>query len=1033
MAFFRFFAERNLLAYVITLLIILLGLSSLATIKRDSFPSVEFGELLITTTYPGASPEDVELMVTNEIEQELKQVTGIKRYTSWSMENASTVYIVVDPDVSDEEKVVRDIREAVSRVTDFPSEVTESPLVTELTTASFPMMEVGLAGDLPYDELRALARRFEKKLENIDGVSRVERFGYRAREVRVEVDPDALQQKEVSLAEVVGAIQARNVRATGGDFESYTSEKNIVTLAQFRDPQEVGDVIVRTTFDGPSIKVRDLARINDDFEEETVASRVGGEEAISFIAFKSESADIIRTADRIRALVEKESALLPEGVQLILSSDESKYVRDRFSIVLNNGLIGLAAVIIVLALFLNLRVAFWVALGIPVSILGTIFMLPMFGVFLDSITLTAMVLVLGIIVDDAIIISESIYRHSEMGKSPTEAAVDGLREVFKPVITTILTTFIAFAPLFFMPGMLGKFVYVIPLVITLALIVSMLESTCALPAHLAGGMKPNGGVSRKQRYSDAWRHGYQRLLTRLLRWRYLWVLAFCAGLAGALEYAYKYMDFVLFPSSTAERFIIMVETPLGSSLLATSDVMREVEKVLDEMDGHELSSYVTRIGTYGDIGSSVRENNGAAWVYLTPYASRERSADQIVDELRAKVDQIDGVDRAFFQIDTGGPPVGLPITVRVVGSDDAQRQRLADDVYRFLEGFDGAQDLNRDDKHGKEQVEIKFDYEQLARVGISVADVARNVRIAYGGEVVTSVRYGEEDVDFRVIFNEHVRKNPASLGELTLPNRNGHLTPLRHVAKFVSAPGPAVFTHYKGDRSITITGDINKDVTTALKVSRAVQAAFDVERDYPGMSLVIGGEAEESQQSVNELMVIMGIAVVGIYLLLVLLFNSVFQPLMVMTAIPFGLVGVIIGFNIHDESLGFLAMIGIVGLAGVVVNDSLVLVAHINELRKKHPDMNLREIVAQGTANRLRAVVLTTVSTVAGLMPLAYGIGGADPYMGPMALALAWGLLFATPLTLLLIPCLYLVGQDISGGCRRMMVAVMPKRALGTK
>lgn len=1027
MAFFKFFAERNLLAYVITLVIILLGLSSLATIKRDSFPSVDFGEVLITTSYPGASPEDVELMVTNEIEKELKQVSGIDRYQSWSMENASTIHVLVDPDVDDEEKVVRDIREAVSRVTDLPDEVTVSPLVTEITTASLPMMEVGLAGDLPYAELRELARRFEKKLENVDGVSKVERFGYRAREVRVEVNPDALEQKEVSLAEVVAAIQARNIRATGGGFESYTSEKNIVTLAQFRDPQEVGDVIVRTTFDGPVVRVRDLAIVRDEFEEEIVASRVGGEEAISFVAFKSESADIIRTATAIRALVEKEREFLPEGVELLLTSDESKYVKDRFSIVLNNGLIGLAAVIIVLAFFLNLRVAFWVALGIPVAILGTIFMLPMFGVFLDSITLTAMVLVLGIIVDDAIIISESIYRHYESGKSATEAAVDGLREVFKPVVTTILTTFVAFAPLFFMPGMLGKFVYVIPLVITLALIVSMIESTCALPAHLAAGMKPHTKATRRQRYSDAFRYSYQKLLTRLLRWRYLWVLAFCAVLAGAVGYAYKYMDFVLFPSSTAERFIIMVETPVGSSLKATSDVMREVEHVLEQLGDHELYSHVSRIGTFGDVGSSVKENNGAVWVYLTPYASRERSADEIVEELRQNVNQIEGVERVHFQIDTGGPPVGRPITVRVVGSDDDMRTRLTDDVHQFLADFDGAKDLNRDDKQGKEQVEIKFDYQQLARVGISVADVARNVRIAYDGEVVTSVRYGDEDVDFRVIFDEGVRKDPASLAELTLPNRNGHLTPLKQVASFVSAPGPATFTHYNGDRSITITGDIDDEVTTALKVSQAVQEAFDVERDYPGISLVIGGEAEESQKSIHELLIIMGIAVVGIYVLLVLLFNSVWQPLMVMTAIPFGLMGVIIGFSVHDMSLGFLAMIGIVGLAGVVVNDSLVLVAHINELRKQQPEVVLREIVALGTANRLRAVLLTTVSTVAGLMPLAYGIGGVDPYMGPMALALTWGLLFATPLTLLLIPCLYLVGQDISCACRRVWGAVLPK------
>ncbi len=1024
MGFFRFFAERGLLAYVITIVIVLLGLSSLATIKRDAFPSVEFGELLITTTYPGASPEDVELSVTNKIEDEIKEVTGIKRYMSWSMENVSSIHLVIEPDVKDEEKVIREIREAVSRVTDLPPEVSESPLVTELSTSSFPMIEIGLASDgMPYAELRELARRFEKKLENVTGVSSVERFGYRAREVKIELLPDAMEAKEVSLGEVVRAIQQRNIRATGGSFESYTSEKSIVTLAQFRAPEEVGDVIVRTTFDGPLVRVKDLAIIKDEFEEENIQSRVNGQRAISFIAFKSDAADIVRTVDAIKAMVEHEKQFMPAGVEIMLSNDESKYVKDRLSIVFNNGLLGLAMVMIVLAVFLNTRVAFWVSLGIPVAILGTIFLLPLFDTFLDSITMTAMVLVLGIIVDDAIIISESIYRKYEKGLPPVEAAVQGVREVFKPVLTTILTTFVAFAPMLFMPGMLGKFVYVIPLVVTLALIVSLIESTMALPAHLIGGMKHSRKASRRQRGFDKARHIYQGFLDKLLRFRYVLVLLFISALGGSVFYAWKYMDFVLFPSSTAERFLVMIETPVGTSLQATSDVTREVEKIVMDLGDGELDSFVTRIGTYGDIGSSERENNAAVFVGLTPYADRERSADEIVEVLRQQTDRLEGVERIFYMIDSGGPPVGRPITMRVVGVDDLQRQRLADDIEAFLIDLEGAKDLDRDDKAGKQQVEIKFDYARLARVGISVADVARNVRIAYDGEVVTSVRYGDEDVDFRVIFSEAVRKSPASLAGLSLPNRSGHLTPLKQVAKFVSAPGPANFTHYKGDRAITITGDIDKEITTPLRVSEAVLAAFDLENDYPGVSLVIGGEAEESQESVNELMVIMGMAALGIYLLLILLFNSLWQPLLVMMAIPFGLIGVIVGFSVHDMALGFLGMIGIIGLAGVVVNDSLVLVAHINDLRQQHPAHRVRQMVAMGTANRLRAVLLTTFSTVAGLLPLAYGIGGTDPYMGPMALALGWGLLFATPLTLVLIPSLYMIGNDVANLFSRKPVA----------
>ncbi|MEJ2693274.1 MAG: efflux RND transporter permease subunit, partial [Candidatus Thiodiazotropha sp.] len=976
MNFFRFFAERNLLAYIITLTLIMLGVGTLLTIKRDAFPSVEFGELLVTTVYPGASPEDVELLVTNEIEKEIKEVTGIKRYMSWSTENVSTIHIVIDPDVEDDDKVIREIREAVTRVTDLPEEVEESPLVTELTTSSFPMIEIGLAGDLPYGKLREIARRFEKKLENVDGVSKVERYGYRAREVKIEVNPKKLEEKVISLGSIIRAISLRNVRSTGGSFESYTSEKNIVTLAQFRKPADVGDVIVRTTFNGPSIKISDLAVVKDGFEEEKVLSRVNGKKAISFVAFKAENADMVRTVEAIRDMVAHEQDVMPPEIEVMISNDESKYVKDRLSIVANNGLIGLALVLFVLAIFISLRMAFWVALGIPVALLGTIFMLPIFDSFLDSITMTAMVLVLGIIVDDAIIIAESIYQRYEKGLPPVDAAVAGVHDVFKPVITTMLTTFVVFVPMFFMPGMLGKFVYVIPLVITLALATSLIESTMALPAHLSVSLKQKNGPTLRKRTFDKMRHFYAALLHRILGWRYLLVITFIGILGSSVFYAYKYMDFILFPSSTAEVFLVLIETPVGTSLQATSDLTREVEKLVASLGEDELDSFVTRVGTFGEIGSSERENNAAITVGLTPYADRKRTADQIVESLREKTDQIKGAERIYYVIDNGGPPVGRPITVRVVGVNDTDRTLLADKITDYVKTIKGTKDITRDDKEGKTQVEIKFDYYKLAQVGVSVADVARNVRIAYDGEVVTSVRYGDEDVEFRVIFSKAVRKSTNSLAKLTVPNRNGYLTPLREMARFVSAPGPANFTHYNGDRATTISGDIDKEVTTPLKVSNAVKKKFDVERDYPGLSLVISGEAEESEKSVYQLMVIMSVAVVCIYLLLTLLFNSVWQPLMVMMAIPFGMVGVIVGFSIHGEALGFLGMIGVIGLAGVVVNDSLVLVAHVNELRRQHPQRPIRDVVSEGTSNRLRAVLLTTISTVAGLLPLAYGIGG---------------------------------------------------------
>ena len=569
--------------------------------------------------------------------------------------------------------------------------------------------------------------------------------------------------------------------------------------------------------------------------------------------------------------------------------------------------------------------------------------------------------------------------------------------------------------------MLGDFVRFIPLVVTLALLISLIECTLALPAHLVPGLrarsrsvKPDKPPVRERLFS--WlRSKYAVALNFLLIFRYLLVLLFAGILAYALWYASQTMAFVMFPSSTAERFVINVRTPVGMSLQATSDKVAEIEAIVTSLSEDELDSFVTRIGTFGDVGSSEQENHSALFVTLTPFSQRDRTADEIVAAVREQTKKVDGIDKLTFIVDAGGPPVGRPIYVRVIGTDDDMRRRLAGDIEAFLNDVPGARDIDRSDPEGKRQLEIKLDYVQLAQVGITAAQVARNVRIAYDGEVATSVRYGDEDVEFRVIFPERVRKDPEFLKEIMIPNAGGagRLTRLGQVARFENTPGPATISHYKGDRAITITGDIDQSVTTALKVSDAVRDQFNANRDYPGMRIDIGGEAEESEKSLQELYVTLMIAAVGVYFLLILLFNSLWQPVLVMIAIPFGLVGVIVGFSVHDVPLGFLAMTGVVGMTGVVVNDSLVLVNHVNDLAQRNPQQPFRSVVAEGTADRLRAIVLTTVSTVAGLLPLAYGLGGADPYMGPMALALGWGLLFATPLTLILVPSVFMIGEDI--------------------
>jgi multidrug efflux pump subunit AcrB len=981
-ALIRFFANNHTLANVLTFLFIALGIGALSIIQRDNFPSVDLLEMNITTRYPGASPEDVELNVTNVIEEELKEVDGIDKYTSYSMENISIIHVWLDRSARDFSKVKTDVRDAVSRASKLPDEVDEDPLVEEITTATaIPIIEVGLTGDVPYGVLRENARMLEKRLLDVTGVGSLTKYGYLDREIKVELDQDKLEQFQVPAHQVVSAIQNRNIRATGGSFESYTSEKNIVTLAEFEDPMEVGQVIVKVREGGSTVRVSDLAMLRDDFEPAKVLSRMNGQPAISFLVFKKETADIIRTVRAVRGLIEEFRPQLSTGVSIEYSNDKSRLVSNRLRVVISNGLLGLILVGITLGLFLDWRSAFWVALSIPVILLGTIFMLPVFGAFLDTIAMGAMILVIGIIVDDGIVVAENIWKNRESGLPPLEAATEGASQVFKPVLTTILTTALAFLPMFFMTGTLGDFVFVIPLVVVIALGYSLVDTMFIMPAHLIAGVRGTHGTSpgRTGQWFTSLRSGFTGLLKTLLRMRYRVIVVFMALLIGCFMYAARYMDFILFPTQSADEFYVLVELPSGSSLEHTAESLAGVENIIRQLPENELASMVTRIGTHGQYNMGENENWAHVGVYLTPFAGRERNADEIVAELRTELEKLDGFSNFAFVVE----------------------------------------DIERDDKRGKEQIGVDLDYLRLAENSLSVADVAKSIRLAYDGEIVTSVRYGEEDVDFRVIMDEEARSSINVLRDLVIPNAAGRFVSLDEVASFHVAPGPSNFYHFNNERTITVTADVQKGTTTPLLATNAVVSQVDLNRDWKGMRLVVGGEAEESTESMGSLAVAFAGAAIGIYLVLVLLFNSLVQPLIVMFAVPFGLIGVILAFALHQQSLGFLAMLGVIGLMGIVVNDSLILVNLFNQLREKSPGLPVLDAVLEAAASRFRPILLTSITTVAGLLPMAYGVGGADPFSAPMALAMGYGIMFATPLTLVFLPCALVIGDDLRGVLQR--------------
>jgi multidrug efflux pump subunit AcrB len=736
----------------------------------------------------------------------------------------------------------------------------------------------------------------------------------------------------ISMSDVTQAIAAHNVRTASGSLETPTGEKNVITLAQFESPTDVGDVIISSYDSGGVLRVKDVAEIYDDFREQSTQRRINGRPAIRFSITKSANADIIRTADAVNALILKEKeSLPPNSIDFLVMRDDSKNIRDKFNIVKTNGTLGLTLVLLTLTAFLSFHTSIWVAMGIPISLMGVLIVLPLFNVELDSITMSAMVLVIGIIVDDAIVIAENIFQHRERGEAPLEAAVNGLHEVAMPVFTTIATTILAFIPMFYIKGMLGRFIYVIPLTVIAALTASMLESYFILPAHLLPGLH---GGKRKQigrRWFRPIRDAFERFLNTILPLRYVWLFTACLLLAGALFYGATNLRFVLFArrGGTIDTIRLTLELPSGTPAETTLARVVELEQIIATFPKTEIVAYESTIGS-GGFRDTEGTQRATMTLYLPVSSELTRPVEEINQDVQAKTAHVEGLT-------TGrtwrGFHTGEAIEIQVKGGSNAARTQAVEDVMAFLSGIDGVSGLDRDDKVGNEEIFLRPNFALLSRYGLTISDISQSVRVLSDGQVATSTRYGDEDVDFRVVLQDGNQLTLNSFHQIKITNRQGVSINLDEVVDFELHAGLYAIYHEDGEPTTTVTGDVDEDIITPLEVMAIVEDQFTFQhmRAYPGVRLDIGGEAADSRQAQIDIGVSFGLAAVGIYFLLMLLFESLTQPFIVLITIPFGIVGVILAFILHGiTQASFFAGIGLVGLAGVVVNDALVMVAHLN-------------------------------------------------------------------------------------------------------
>lgn len=986
------------------------------TMNREVFPTTDLNLVIVRTSYPDASAMEVEDLITNPLEEAIREVEDIDEYSSSSPEGGSYIVVKINPEARHIDRVINDIQRKVDLVRDLPGDA-EDPVVESLTTAQ-PIIRVAVHGRANESTIRQYADGLKTRLERIPGVGSVERSGWRDEEFNVVLDPAKMEDLEVSFDEVVDALARRNINMPGGKIPVGNRELLVRTIGKFYDAEAIADVVVRSNPDGRRIKIRDMGHVVRQFAEDDSYVRANGTRSVVLGVKKRDRGDVIKIVDEVRALVASEISLRPQDVEITLVDDASFYVKRRLTVLLNNGWVGMTLVVLFLFAFLNARVAFFTAFGIPFAFMATLLAMSYFGVTINLMTMFGMIIVLGMVVDDAIIVGENVARHLELGEDPVKAASDGAYEVMYPVVSTVLTSIAAFLPLLFAPDLYGKYLQWLVYVVVLALAASLIECLVILPAHLAVAMKAlekKGGYHERQhRVMRVLQKVYAGSMRRILRRRY--VFLFITGLvfSGLVGLSIKHTRIDIFPEDMIDIFYLKIKAPQGTNLAHTDELARKALEKVNLLSTNELQHVMTYVGrhvSFDNTGQNIGTHLAQLIVYLTPQETRERLTQRIMEQIRGEVQAIDGIERIEVESIKPGPPTGRPLEVRISGPDLEVAARISDEIQTFLAGIRGVEDIQDDLEDGKEEIRLIVDEKEATRLGLRVDQIAHTVFTAFRGVEATMIREGREEVKVRVRLPESMRTE-EQLANLQIRNDMGRLIRLDRVARMEHQRGLPAIYHFNGDRVVTVGASLDTTVNTSTEVNLALEREFrDIGMRYPGYSLVPSGEWKETKKIMDFMKVAFVVAVLLIYSIMVVQFSSFTQPFYVLVAIPLGLIGVALALALHDKPVSMMALMGVVGLGGVVVNDAIVLVTFINN--KIRSGMSVFDAVLEGGVTRLRPILMTSVTTIAGLMPTIYGWGGYEPFIVPAAIALAYGLLFATFLTLAVVPSLYLVGEDL--------------------
>lgn len=1035
------FANNPVAANLVMIVMLVGGALTYGSVKMELFPEFALDMITVSVPYPGAAPEEVEEAICVRIEEEVHAIDGVKRVTSSAIEGMGAVTIELQRDAV-ASRVLDDVKTRVNAINTFP-ELAERPIIEELLMRA-QVINVAVSGQADEQVLKRLGEQVRDEISAIEGVSQVTLASARPYEVSIEISEANLQRYGLSFDDLAQAVRASSLDLSAGTLKTESGEVLLRAKGQAYKGQDFMDLVLVTNPDGSRILLGDVATVVDGFEDTSQDSNLNGDPMVQVQVFRTGDENALTIAELVKEYLVDAQARMPAGITLTPFADSSILLQGRLSLLTKNGIQGLFLVFAVLALFLRFRLAFWVTAGIPISFMGVMWLMPSLDQSINMLSLFAFILVLGIVVDDAIVIGESIFTEQKKDPDQRAAAIRGANKVAVPVTFAVMTTVTAFAPMLDLPGLFGKFFSVFPLAVIPILLISWAESKVILPAHLAHG----GGIAKRLGAVPpfSWwvsiqgscerglefvaQRVYQPVLDFCLRWRYLThavtisTLMLTFGLVGG-----GFVRFVDFPKISGDLIAAQLTMPLGTAPDVTQEAVNRIEyaaqqlreQVRQERAGEDVvRHYVSSMGeqpvkaqqkSHGSSSGPSGSHLGEVMIELIPTELREDlTTDELVERWRSLCGPIPGAVELIFTADVMGG--GDSFAIQFAGSDVEELRSAADELKAELETIPGVYDISDSFRGGKQEISLAILPEAEA-LGLTLGELARQVRQSFYGEEVQRIQRGRNELKVMVRYPEEDRRTLYTLEQMRIRTPNGDEVPFGQVAKVTRGRGYATINRSDRERVVMVSSDLNDQVTTNGQILEALQAGpLDrIISRHPSVSWRTEGQSAELRMAMQELFRLAVVALLVIYALMAIPFRSYVQPAIVMSAIPFGIIGAVIGHVIMGHDLSVLSMIGIVALTGVVVNDSLVLVDYIN----KHQEEGgpLLDAVRKAGVARFRAITLTSLTTFAGLTPLMFETSVQAQFLIPMAIALAYGVLFSTTITLVFVPAGYLILEDV--------------------